>query len=71
MTANIFTKVLPHPAFMKHNLALALIDQSVTLLKKFHFDDPDTQVEHPDGSTGEGRYCLFASAFPDIRALAD
>jgi len=45
LTADIFTNVLPQPAFTKHNLGLGLIDLSVSIL------------EGDDASTGEGKYC--------------
>ena len=32
MTADIFTKALPYPSFLKHNLGLGLIDQSAFIL---------------------------------------
>ena len=55
MTADIFTKGLPHPSFTKHNIGLALLDLSAFLL------DTGTNVNLYDdggwdGSTGEGWY---------------
>ena len=43
MTADIFTKALPQPAFTKHNLGLGLTDQSVLLLNNTepHRRNPD------------------------------
>jgi len=43
MTADIFTKAMPQPAFTKHNLGLGLTDQSVLLLKNTepHQGNPD------------------------------
>ena len=71
MTADIFTKVLPHSAFTKHNLALGLVDQSVPLLlQQFHPDDSDTWEEQQDGSTGEGRDYLFTGAQSDVRVFS-
>ena len=55
MTADIFTKALPQPAFTKDNLGLGLIDISVQILQSVNSDTIDFAEE--DGSTGEGRYC--------------
>ena len=64
MTADIFTKALPKPAFIKHNLGLGLIDISVFILQEGTYESTvareTTQVieeEETEGSTGEGRYC--------------
>jgi len=58
MTADIFTKALPQPAFTKHNLGLGLIDLSVHRLQ---FNEHDTGsdvrnavLEAREESTGEG-----------------
>ena len=64
MTADIFTKALPHPSFIKHSLGLGLIDHSAFLLQETSSEDcvsssmgnltlEDTHL----GSTGEGWSC--------------
>ena len=57
MTADIFTKALPQPAFTRHNLGLGLIDRSVQLLEHTVVNENDTHLlsEGSEGSTGEGR----------------
>ena len=58
MTADIFTKALPQPAFTCHNLGLGLIDRSVLLFEQTEAEeDAYQQPEALDESTGEGRYC--------------
>ena len=67
MTADIFTKALPQPSFIKHSIGLGLIDHSAFLLQhtdmsgEFPFDAyPESNniyEEELDGSTGEGWYC--------------
>ena len=68
MTADIFTKALPQVAFIKHNLGLGLIDQSVMIL---HEAEPDTEKtyqqpesERDSGSSGEGR-CYYSPALSE------
>jgi len=56
MTADIFTKALPHPTFIKHNIGLGLIDHSAFLLQEGRDDNPYA-YDGWDGSTGEGGYC--------------
>ena len=57
MTADIFTKALPQPAFTRHNLGLGLIDRSVQLLEQSALDGNNTnlQPEESEESTAEGR----------------
>jgi len=57
MTADIFTKALPQPAFTRHNLGLGLIDQSISALHENQNDSGDTYNNVPEVSTDEGRYC--------------
>jgi len=56
MTADIFTKALPEPVFVKHNLALGLIDHSAfTLTVSRNIEDNlGYGIER---STGEGWSC--------------
>ena len=58
MTADIFTKALPQPAFTKHNLGLGLTDQSILALVNQEHDSlsEETNEEQQVVSTGEGRY---------------
>jgi len=68
MTADIFTKPLAHPSFVKHSIGLGLIDHSAFLLQdsratgmghenmRLSTGNIDQEVEM-DGSTGEGWYC--------------
>ena len=56
MTADIFTKALPQPAFTKHNLGLGLIDLSVPILEGLDIGQTVSGEENVNGSTGEGRY---------------
>jgi len=62
ITADIFTKALPQPAFTKHNLALGLIDISVQIQQSVNSDTIDFMEEA--GSTGEGRYCSITGTLP-------
>ena len=64
MTADIFTKPLPQPAFTKDNLGLGLIHPSVLMLQD---NDSDTNLDdtydrgaahHHSECTSEGRCCL-------------
>ena len=58
MTADIFTKALPQPAFAKHILGLGLIDESllVLLLTAEYDNKTGPSANTVGGSTGEGRY---------------
>ena len=47
MTADIFTKALPQPAFTKHNLGLGVIDQSVPLLEDAEIHEGNREVGAP------------------------
>ena len=63
MTADIFTKPLPQPAFTKHNLGLGLIDCSVMILQGSELESEET-YHQPEfagevQSSGEGR-CYFS-----------
>ena len=65
MTADIFTKALPQPAFIKHNLGLGLIDRSVMILQETQPETEET-YEELDSETeawspGEGR-CYYSPA---------
>jgi len=56
MTADIFTKALPEPVFVKHNLTLGLIDHSAfTLTVSRNLED--NLGYGIEGTTGEGWYC--------------
>ena len=55
MTADIFTKGLPHPSFTRHNIGLGLLDHSAFLLDT-GTDDNFYEDGEWDGSTGEGWY---------------
>jgi len=59
MTADIFTKALPQPAFTKHNLGLGLIYRSVVMMQQTQRGWEETYSEQrvQDRSTGEGRFC--------------
>ena len=70
MTADIFTKALPQPSFIKHNLSLGLLDYSAFILqetsrtdKAISQDSLDDEREETLGrspseqSPGEGWYC--------------
>ena len=63
MTADIFTKALPEPAFVKHNLGLGLIDYAAFALQGTaspstpEFPDSDHGQSTPKYSPGEGWYC--------------
>jgi len=66
MTADVFTKPLPQPAFIKHSIGLGLINHSAFLLQySAHINDNklglptsnDQQDADWDGSTGERWYC--------------
>ena len=66
ITADIFTKALPHPSFIKHCIGLGLLDHSAFLLQasqEINYDptglysNPGHQEVDPDVSTGEGWYC--------------
>jgi len=52
MTADIFTKALPLPAFGRHSLGLGLVDQQSTPIQ-----DIVGEEDYRDGSAGEGRCC--------------
>ena len=41
MTADIFTKALPYPSFIKHSIGLGLIDISAYLLQDAQANDYD------------------------------
>ena len=64
MTADIFTKALPQPAFIKHNLNLGLVDHSAFMLQEntttgtpISEDGVDYEREDTLGrSPGEGWY---------------
>ena len=62
MTADIFTKALPQPLFVKHNLGLGLTDlsafmlQETTSLSARQHSNGYTDYRC-EGSTGEGWYC--------------
>ena len=45
MTADIFTKPLPQPAFTRHNLGLGLIDRSILLLQHTEPDQEEGYQE--------------------------
>ena len=47
MTADIFTKPLPQPAFIRHNLGLGLTHQSVSLLQHSEFQENNSQAGAP------------------------
>ena len=60
MTADIFTKALPQPAFAKHSHGLGLINKSVVLVVKpsHEYRNKTGRTENRvDGSTSEGRCC--------------
>ena len=65
MTADIFTKSLPQPAFIKHNLNRRLVDHSAFMLQEttttgtpMSEDGVDYETEDTLGrSPGEGWYC--------------
>ena len=63
MTADIFTKALPEPAFVKNNLGLGLIDFAAFALQGTaspstpEFPDSDHRHSTPKYSPGEGWYC--------------
>lgn len=68
MTADIFTKALPQPAFIKHSIGLGLLDHSAFLLQEPTIPSPGDGIHYPnnthevdeDGearSTGEGWCC--------------
>ena len=65
ITADIFTKALPEPAFVKHNIGLGLLDYSAFTLQvtgTTHRNDlrctSTLKVRNGrPGSTGEGWYC--------------
>ena len=59
MTADIFTKALPQPACMKHNLGLGLINRSVVILQETQRGWEETYSEQgvQDRSTSDGRCC--------------
>jgi len=61
MTADLFTKALPHPSFVKNTLGLGLIDHSALLLQDSGSEDRVstymaslTLEDRCAGSTGEG-----------------
>ena len=64
MTADIFTKALPQPAFTKHNLGLGLTDQSIAILATSENTGGDTNEEPSGASTSEGRYCVSPALTP-------
>jgi len=63
MTADIFTKALPQPAFVKHNIGLGLINHSAFVLQDTMSltpgEHPESHHSHiiPKRSPGEGWYC--------------
>ena len=54
MTADIFTKALPHPSFIKHSIDLGLIDHSAFLLQDTIGDNHTTGYQ--DNATPEDRW---------------
>ena len=57
MTADIFTKALPQPAFVKHRQFLGLVNYSVEVKQSVLDEDIDSNEEDSDASAGEGRSC--------------
>ena len=53
MTADIFTKPLPQPAFTKHNLGLGLLDHTVMILQ--HSEQESEEMYHQPEFAGEAR----------------
>ena len=49
MTADIFTKALPQPAFTRHNLGLCLIDRSVLMLQHTEMEGEENYHQRRDG----------------------
>ena len=49
MTADIFTKALPQPAFIRHNLGLGLIDRSVLMLQHNEMEGEENYYQPQDG----------------------
>ena len=65
MTADIFTKALPQPAFVKHNLALGLIDHSVPVLQSTMNQQSGSDHDWSE-SASEGRCCKSPALTPSI-----
>ena len=57
MTADVFTKALPQPAFVKHRRSLGLVDYSVPIQQSVLGEDMDSDKVDSNGSAGEGRCC--------------
>ena len=57
MTADIFTKALPQPAFTRHNLALGLVDRSIMLFRTLTQETSITDSDKSDMRASERRCC--------------